>query len=156
MKFISVCIMVTTLAAGLVGSAFAYQLASADNAGKSPASVSAAQPPAGAQVVRPGTRFKWAPCRPNSRLEKGVCVTDVVRTVVIPGPVVQVAAAPAAAPAAQAGISSPPAQGGDDGGQEAGNGGGTYHGDDGGNAEEGDGGDDGGGGGGNNNGGDDD
>lgn len=150
MKFISVCIMVTTLAAGLVGSAFAYQLASADNAGKSPTSVSAASPRAGAQVVRPGTRFKWAPCLPNSRLEKGVCVTDVVRTVVIPGPVVRVAAAPAAAPAAQAGISSPAAQGGDGGRNEGGQGAGN----DDGNAQEGGGGGDNGGG--NNNGGDDD
>ena len=43
-----------------------------------------ASTPATVKVVAKRPRFVLAPCRPPAALRKGVCVTDVVRTVVLP------------------------------------------------------------------------
>lgn len=125
MKFISAGILSAALATGLGGAVLTYQLASGDTPGEDLTTSSAAAPPAKAQVVAPGTRFRWAPCPAGSQLEAGVCVTDVVRTVVIPAPAAPVVAqAPAPAAAGNAQVVS--AQGGEDreGDDRADNGGG--------------------------------
>ncbi|GAB3778875.1 hypothetical protein GCM10027601_04150 [Nocardioides ungokensis] len=139
MKTHSVGIVSAFLAVGLAGSAAAYRAASADAPDTRPKAVVAAapRPKAPAQVVRPATRFRWAPCAAGAHLEHGVCVTVVVRTVVVP-------AAPApAVPGQAAAPSSPGAQqvvqaqapvaddsGSDDAGRERGDGDGDRHHDD--------------------------
>lgn len=130
MKILSALLLALALVAGVTGSAMAYRHASAPTAlVAAPAPKAGAHRPA-AQVVRPGTRFKWAPCPAGSRLEGRACVTDVVRTVVIPAPAAPVVArtAPVAAPAAAHAVAHAPVAHGDDGG----GGGGGEHGDDGG------------------------
>jgi hypothetical protein len=85
MKNFSIGIASAFLAVGLAGSVAAYRTAAGvgpEEPGRTAASTAA---PA-AQVVQPGTRFRWAPCPPPSHLEDGVCVTEVVRTVVVPPP----------------------------------------------------------------------
>ncbi|MDP2774736.1 MAG: hypothetical protein Q8O61_14380 [Nocardioides sp.] len=77
-----------TLAAGLVGSVAAYR-ATAGEIEPEPAAApsSAVSTTPARQLVLPGTTFAWAPCKPGARLERGTCVTDVVRTVVLPAAV---------------------------------------------------------------------
>jgi len=78
-----------SLAAGLVGSVAAYR-ATAGEVEPEPASAtpSAVSTAPARQLVVAGTTFAWAPCEPGARLERGTCVTDVVRTVVVPAAVV--------------------------------------------------------------------
>lgn len=103
MKRLSVGILSAAALAGLAGSTVAYGW------GSSSAGTTAAVTPSGsaqrphAQVVRPGTHFRWAPCVAPAHLEHGVCVTDVVRTVVVPAPAAATPAAPAAPPATSQG-----------------------------------------------------
>jgi hypothetical protein len=75
MNLISAGITSAILAAGVVGSVAAYRNQAA------PASEVVPVRPAAQRTV-----VQWAPCQPPSRLENGVCVTDVVRTVVRPAP----------------------------------------------------------------------
>jgi hypothetical protein len=67
--------------------------------------------PAGHHHARHHTVTRWAPCRTGSRLEDGVCVTDVVRTVTLPAPAV-------AAPAVHSSGTAPAAHRGHDNGEE--------------------------------------
>lgn len=86
-KTISALLMSAALVAGVFGATTAYRSAAATGSPTGPVTASAAIAKAHApQVVRPGTRFRWAPCPDGSQLEGRVCVTDVVRTVVIPAP----------------------------------------------------------------------
>lgn len=106
MKTHSVGIVSAFLAVGLAGSAAAYRAASVDTQDARPKAVVAAapRPEPQAQVVHPASRFRWAPCAAGAHLENGVCVTEVVRTVVVPS-----APAPAV-PGQPAAPSSPAAQ----------------------------------------------
>lgn len=87
-------LLAASLVVGLGGAVAAYRTTTADLPSlESPTALAVggatSAPP---QVVRPGTRFRWAPCAEGATLEKGVCVRDVVQTIVIPAP------APAPAP----------------------------------------------------------
>src|SRR6478735_9305405 len=107
MKTHSVGIVSAFLAVGLAGSAAAYRAASTDTHDTRPRAVAAAapRPKPPAQVVQPAPRFRWAPCAAGAHLEHGVCVTEVVRTVVEPA-----APAPAAPGQPATAPSSPAAQ----------------------------------------------
>jgi hypothetical protein len=84
MKLITAGLTSTVLAIGLVGSLAAYrsQVGEIESVERS----TAGPPRVGGGVEQPRTEVRWAPCRDGSRLERGVCVTDVVRTVVLPAP----------------------------------------------------------------------
>lgn len=84
MKLITAGLTSAILATGLVGSVAAYrsqvgEIESVERPTAAPSSASA-----GAE--QPRTKVRWAPCHDGSRLEKGACVTDVIRSVVIPTP----------------------------------------------------------------------
>ncbi|HWJ82968.1 MAG TPA: hypothetical protein VNS55_12090 [Nocardioides sp.] len=115
MKLITTGVATVALAAGVAGSVAAYRTQSAqDVAVTTPTSTStdAAQPVASDP---PRRKVRWAPCPDGSKLEKGVCVTDVVRTVVVPAPA---APAPAPAPVPVAANAGTSAGEGDDGGRD--------------------------------------
>jgi len=82
MKLLTAGLTSTILATGLVGSVAAYrsQVGQAETVER-PTQVQTARA-AGSEPPR--TIVRWAPCPGTSRLEKGVCVTDVTRTVVVP------------------------------------------------------------------------
>ena len=109
MKLIPSAVMSVAVLAGLAGSAVAYQAASAPPDGRAPQQVVQVTP-AEAAAAPAKERVRFAPCKRSAHLEKGVCVTDVVRTVVLP-------AAPAA-PAAPAPMPAAPAAGSDEPGDE--------------------------------------
>lgn len=80
---------------GGAGAVFAFE--SAANLGSAlPAASAQAAPttsataghvrPMGGHGNRHRTVVRWAPCANGTRLENGVCVTDVVRTVTLPAP----------------------------------------------------------------------
>lgn len=86
-------VMSAALVTGLAGSVAAYRAQVAED-------VSVAEPTvvsSSSQPTEHRTRFRWAPCPQGSQLEAGVCVTDVVRTVVVPAAPVSVPA-PGTAP----------------------------------------------------------
>lgn len=116
----SAIVALAALAVGVGGGSAAFRLASTAGAATPPATVSVVKQPAKAahrqapqQVVR-GPRFAWAPCKPPAVRHGKVCVTQVVRTVVLPA--APVAAAPAPVPAAPA--PAPASYGGSSGGHE--------------------------------------
>ncbi|GAA2146835.1 hypothetical protein GCM10009844_23440 [Nocardioides koreensis] len=86
MKRLSAGILSAAALAGLAGSTVAYGWGSSGAGSPAPVSSPRSTERPHAQVVRPGSAFRWAPCRPPAHLEHGVCVTDVVRTVVVPAP----------------------------------------------------------------------
>lgn len=90
----SVGIMSAAVLVGLGGASAAYELASGDRPTPSSQSVSGVAPSANAQLAK----VRWAPCDPPAKLRGRVCVTDVVRTVVLPGAAVPVGIAGLAAP----------------------------------------------------------
>ena len=96
MKRLSVGILSAAALAGLAGSTVAYGWGSSSAGTTAAVSSSRSAERPHAQVVRPGTHFRWAPCVAPAHLEHGVCVTDVVRTVVVPAPAAPAAATPAA------------------------------------------------------------
>ena len=80
MRSASALVGLAAVAAGTVGAAWAYDSAAP---AEDPVPVaSPSQPTVKAVAKRP--RLVWAPCRPPATLHRGVCVTDVVRTVVLP------------------------------------------------------------------------
>src|SRR5687768_6619192 len=86
MRILTVAVLSAAVAAGTGGAVVAYDLAtppvrSADETTTptQPANKSQRQP----------TRPRFAPCTPPAKLERGTCVTDEVRTVVLPAPQVQ-------------------------------------------------------------------
>lgn len=113
MKILSSLILSAALVAGVTGATLAYRHTSEPAALVAVDATSSVKPRPAAQVVRPGTHFRWAACPSGSRLDKGHCVTDVVRTVVIPAPAAPVVAQPA--PAAQHVAAPAPAVAADDG-----------------------------------------
>jgi hypothetical protein len=82
---------VAATAAGTVGAAWAYDAGSSPG----PPVPVASSTPAQAQAVAKRPLLVWAPCRPPAVLRGEACVTDRVRTVVLPAPPV-----PALPPAA--------------------------------------------------------
>lgn len=105
MRTTSALVAVAATAAGTVGAAWAYDAASPPG---QPVPV-ASSTPAQAKAVAKRPLLVWAPCRPPAVLRWGACVTDRVRTVVLPAP--PVPALPPAAP-------QPAATRSDDGGRE--------------------------------------
>jgi hypothetical protein len=106
MKLTAVALLTGAVVAGVSGSAVAYQAAGGGDAAPELTSVSvpssSASPSAedAQQVVRSRkvAHKHFAPCKHAAHLEHGVCVTDVVRTVVVaPSP-----AATSSAPATPA------------------------------------------------------
>ena len=96
MKRLSVGILSAAALAGLAGSTVAYGWGSSDAGTPAPVSSSRSAERPHAQVVRPGTPSGGRrACRPPTS-SSGACVTDVVRTVVVPAPAAPAAAAPAA------------------------------------------------------------
>jgi hypothetical protein len=77
-------------ALGLVGAVAAYRSALGEPGTTTAVPAAAATPtsPAATEAPTPTDRptTRWAPCVPPAVLEDGVCVTDVTRTVVVPGP----------------------------------------------------------------------
>lgn len=73
---------------GLGGAAAAYQLAAADEPTLAPVSQQVSEEDATpvAPTIKPRTHFEWAPCKAPAVLDHGACVTEVVQTVVLPGP----------------------------------------------------------------------
>lgn len=122
MRLTTSLVSLAALVVGVGGGTAAFQLASTAGGPDAPTgSVATAATPAGlvepAEVL-PGTRFAWAPCEEPAVRRGRACVTEVVRTVVLPA-----AAAPAvpvpAPPAPQAPVGSSSDDGGEDGGHDA-------------------------------------
>jgi hypothetical protein len=81
MNLFSVVAMSAAVITGLAGAGVAYELAAG---GGSPANTSVTDT-SNAQAGKAAARPRFAPCEPPAVLEKGTCVTDVVRTVVQTG-----------------------------------------------------------------------
>jgi len=114
MKLITAGVTSAILVVGLAGSVAAYrtQVGEAEPVARPTAVRSVQKSPS----EQPST-VRWAPCPDRARLERGVCVTDVVRTVVVPH------SAPAQVPspgpwAAGAAWSDDESEGGEDSGGE--------------------------------------
>lgn len=75
MKLMSLAAMSAAVVTGLAGAGVAYEIASAGGPAPSTSATGTAD------VTKPAKR--WAPCERPAVLEKGACVTDVVRTVVL-------------------------------------------------------------------------
>jgi len=86
MKIFSVAMMSAAVVTGLAGAGVAYEIATAgqDGAAASVTDTSPVDDATAVDVVRPKKR--WAPCVPPAALEGRECVTDVVRTVILPAP----------------------------------------------------------------------
>ena len=93
MNRLSVGILSAAAFAGLVGSTTAYARSSAGTDTPVQVSPSGSASQEGAtQAARPD-RPRWAPCVKPAHLKHGVCVTHVVRTVVVPDPATPTASA---------------------------------------------------------------
>ena len=139
MNRLSAGILSAAALAGLGGSTVAYAWASAGNdapAVARPAVQDRARP--AAQHAPRKAPVRWAPCVPPARLEQGVCVTDVVHTVVVPAPAAPPAPAVPASPGTPAAVArtgAPPTAaaaprddaGGEPGDDRAGDGDGDHH-----------------------------
>ena len=83
MRILAVAVLSAAVAAGTGGAVVAYDLAT-------PSAQSAEQAttpiPSANQNPRRATRPRFAPCTPPAKLERGTCVTDKVRTMVLPAP----------------------------------------------------------------------
>jgi hypothetical protein len=102
MNLKSVFIVLVALVAGIVGGALAYQVAVPAGNAAPPATKSIVlKSPDGAKQAQRAARF--APCKAPAKLEGRRCVTDVVRTVVVPG------SAPVSAPSSRSAAPSTPA-----------------------------------------------
>jgi hypothetical protein len=83
MKLITAGVTSAVLVAGLAGSVAAYR---SQTGGLEPEPRPVAeQSDASLEAEPQQPEVRWAPCPGASRLERGACVTDVVRTVVVPG-----------------------------------------------------------------------
>jgi len=92
--FLSVVLM-----AGVLGAIAAYRIAVPASSSEPAPRESLIVDSAEDAMTRDGRRAGFAPCRKPARLEGGKCVTDVLRTVTLPGQSVAAAPPPAAAPA---------------------------------------------------------
>lgn len=79
MKMFSVAVMSAAVLTGLAGAGVAYEIASAGDSTTTTTSVTPTTP---TDAAKP--RKHWAPCKPPAVREGKACVTDVVRTVVLP------------------------------------------------------------------------
>jgi len=79
MKMFSVAVMSAAVLTGLAGAGVAYEIASTGDSGTATSTTPTTPTEAAA---KPGKRF--APCEPPAVREGKACVTDVVRTVVLP------------------------------------------------------------------------
>jgi len=106
MKTIPALVLAAVVAVGLLGGVAAYQLASGP-AGPSPStsagSVAPVAPvaPVAERTHRAEPRVRWAPCKPPAVLQGKACVTEEVRTVVVPAPAAPRPATARPAPVAQ-------------------------------------------------------
>jgi hypothetical protein len=83
MKLITAGVTSAVLVAGLAGSVAAYR---SQTGGLEPEPRPVAQQSDASLEAEPQQpEVRWAPCPDGSRLERGACVTDVLRTVVVPG-----------------------------------------------------------------------
>jgi hypothetical protein len=105
MNRLSAGILSAAALAGLGGSTVAYAWASAGNDAPTVAR------PAARDQARPSVQHstqkapvRWAPCVAPAHLEQGVCVTDVVHTIVVPAPAAPSAPAVPAAPGTPAAV----------------------------------------------------
>lgn len=103
MKPLSAGILSAAALAGLAGSTVAYAWSSGADSPPTVSPQRSVEHPH-APVVRSGAPTRWAPCVAPAHLEHGVCVTDVVRTVVVPAPT---PATPVAPPATAQGATWP-------------------------------------------------
>ncbi|WP_296602470.1 hypothetical protein [Nocardioides sp.] len=88
MKTIPALVLAAVVSIGLLGGVAAYQLASGP-AGPSPSPSAAAVAPVEAAAPRthsPRPKVRWAPCKPPAVRHGKACVTEQVRTVVVPAP----------------------------------------------------------------------
>lgn len=86
MRFLTVAVLSAAVAAGTGGAVVAYDLATATVQSADP--TTASSQPVDHNVGRVA-RARFAPCTPPAKLERGTCVTDEVRTVVLPAAQVQ-------------------------------------------------------------------
>lgn len=106
MKTIPALVLAAVVSVGLLGGVVAYQLASGP-AGPSPSASAAPVAPVEAAAPRtrqPKPKVRWAPCKPPAVRQGKACVTEQVRTVVVPAPAAPVApraSGTRSAPAAQ-------------------------------------------------------
>lgn len=92
MKILTAGVLSAILVAGIAGAFAGYRSqTNQELASQRPAAVAAAPVSKAAHHQRP--RVRWAPCPKGSRLHGRACVTDVVKTVVVPAAPVYVAAA---------------------------------------------------------------
>ena len=105
MKTIPALLFAAVLAVGLLGGVAAYQAASgpaaAGSSAASPADAGTTPTAERTRHVRP--KVRWAPCQPPAVRQGKACVTEEVRTVVVPAPAPAAPAAPAARPVRAAG-----------------------------------------------------
>jgi len=88
MKTIPALVLAAVVAVGLLGGVTAYQLA-AGPAGPSPStSAGSAAPvaPVAERTRQARPKVRWAPCKPPAVRQGRACVTEEVRTVVVPAP----------------------------------------------------------------------
>jgi hypothetical protein len=91
MKILTAGVLSAILVAGIAGAFAGYRSqTNQDLPSQRPVAVAATHVAKAAHHQRP--RVRWAPCRKGSKLEGRVCVTDVVKTVVVPAAPVYVTA----------------------------------------------------------------
>ncbi len=97
MKTLPLLVSAAVLAVGLACGTLAFQAASGGGSSLDNPAAAAPATPVAHRAVRPRPTVRWAPCRPPAARDGAACVTEVVRTVVVPAP--PAAAAPAPLPA---------------------------------------------------------
>ncbi|WP_299929594.1 hypothetical protein [uncultured Nocardioides sp.] len=86
MRIFTVAVLSAAVAAGTGGAVVAYDLATPPV--RSADETTTPTQPAN-EFQRRATRPRFAPCRPPAKLERGTCVTNEVRTVLLPSPQIQ-------------------------------------------------------------------
>ena len=103
MKTIPALVLAAVVSVGLLGGVVAYQLASGP-AGPSSSASAAPVTPVGATAPRTHQsrpKVRWAPCEPPAVRQGKACVTEEVRTVVVPAPAAPRSTTTRPAPVAQ-------------------------------------------------------
>ncbi len=105
MKTIPALVLAAVLAVGLLGGLVAYQVASGPTGPDPSAAAATTTTPAAVRTHRPRPKVRWAPCKPPALRQGKACVTEEVRTVVVPAP--PAPAAPAIRPVRTGGRAEP-------------------------------------------------
>ena len=105
MKTIPALVLAAVLAVGLLGGLVAYQVASGPTGPDPSAAAATTTTPAAVRTHRPRPKVRWAPCKPPALRQGKACVTEEVRTVVVPAP--PAPAAPAIRPVRTGGRAAP-------------------------------------------------